>query len=181
MNALVPLPVAMVADPVYGAMERHRQAYDVLMDAWEQSRGGLDLEDATEKQRWYDIETTEEDAFKALLATKPTTKAGAIARVEHVADIGLVTEDLGVGHAFYDHQRNINPQYAEEFATATDALDRVRTMIASDLPKIRIWKEDGKPCSLDEPRGWRSSRTRRTTREASWLAWQNRSGIMRRS
>jgi hypothetical protein len=27
-------------------------------------------------------------------------------------------------------------EYAEEFATATDALDRMRIMMASDLPKI---------------------------------------------
>jgi hypothetical protein len=44
-------------------------------------------------------------------------------------------------------------EYAEEFATATYSLDRVRTMMASDLPKIRIWKEDRQPCSLDELKG----------------------------
>jgi hypothetical protein len=44
-------------------------------------------------------------------------------------------------------------EYAEECATATDALDRVRTMMASDLPNIRIWKEGSLPCSLDELKG----------------------------
>jgi hypothetical protein len=44
-------------------------------------------------------------------------------------------------------------EYAEECATATDALDRVRTMMASDLPNIRIWKEGSLPCFLDELKG----------------------------
>jgi hypothetical protein len=96
MNALVPVPVAAAfADPVYAAMERHRSAYHLLMEEWERTRGGLDLEDETEKRRFYDLETAEEDTFKALLTTKPTTKAGAIACVEQVADIGLVAEELG--------------------------------------------------------------------------------------
>lgn len=53
------------------------------------------LEDEAEKRRYYGIETAEEDTFKALLATKPTPKAGAIACVEHVADVGLITDELG--------------------------------------------------------------------------------------
>jgi DNA invertase Pin-like site-specific DNA recombinase len=44
-------------------------------------------------------------------------------------------------------------EYAEECATAIDALDRVRTMVASGLPNIRILKEDRQPCSLDELKG----------------------------
>jgi hypothetical protein len=44
-------------------------------------------------------------------------------------------------------------EYAEECATATEALDRARTMMASDLPNIRIWKEGSPPCSLDELKG----------------------------
>jgi hypothetical protein len=44
-------------------------------------------------------------------------------------------------------------EYAEECASATDALDRVRIMMASDLPNIRICKESGLPCSLDELKG----------------------------
>ena len=44
-------------------------------------------------------------------------------------------------------------EYAEECATATEALDRVRTMIASNLPDIRIWREGGVRCSLDELKG----------------------------
>jgi hypothetical protein len=42
---------------------------------------------------------------------------------------------------------------AEECATATDALDRVRTMMALGLQNIRIWKEGSLPCSLDELKG----------------------------
>ena len=90
----LPAFAAVLADPVYTAMERHRRAYDTLMDAWAQTRGGLDLEDEAEKRRWYDVGTAEEDTFKAVLATKPTTRAGAIACVKHVADIGLVTEEV---------------------------------------------------------------------------------------
>ena len=91
----LPAFAAVLADPVYTAMERHRQAYDTLMDAWAQTRGGLDLEDEADKRHWYDVGTAEEDTFKALLTIKPTTRAGAIACVEHVADIGLVTDELG--------------------------------------------------------------------------------------
>ena len=85
---------AVFSDPVYAAMHRHRQAHDVLMDAWAQTRGGLLLEDEADKRRWYDAGTAEEESFHAVLATKPTTRAGAIACVRHVADIGLVTEEV---------------------------------------------------------------------------------------
>jgi hypothetical protein len=44
-------------------------------------------------------------------------------------------------------------EHAEECAAATDALDCVRTMMASGLRNIRIWKEGGLPCSLDELKG----------------------------
>ena len=85
---------AVFSDPVYAAMERHRQAYDTLMDAWAQTRGGLLLEDEADKRRWYDVGTAEEESFHVVLSTKPTTRAGAIACVKHVADIGLVTEEV---------------------------------------------------------------------------------------
>ncbi len=94
MAYIDPRGFAVLADPVYAAMERHRRAYDVLMDAWAQTRGGLLLEDEADKRSWYDVELAEEDTFHAVLATKPTTRAGAIACVEHVADIGLVTEEV---------------------------------------------------------------------------------------
>jgi len=90
----LPAFAAVLDDPVYAAMERHRQAYDTLMDAWAQTRGGLDLEDEADKRRWYDVGTAEEDTFKALLTIKPCTRAGAIACVRHVADIGLVTDEV---------------------------------------------------------------------------------------
>ena len=44
-------------------------------------------------------------------------------------------------------------EYDEECSTATEALDRVRSMIASNAPNIRIWKEGNLPCSLDELKG----------------------------
>ena len=94
MAYIDPRGFAVLADPVYAAMERHRQAYDVLMDAWAQTRGGLMLDAEADKRWWYRIETAEEDSFHAVLATKPTTRAGAIACVRHVADIGLVTEEV---------------------------------------------------------------------------------------
>jgi len=94
MAYIDPRGFAVLADPVYAAMERHRRAYDVLMDAWAQTRGGLLLEDEADKRSWYDVELAEEESFHAVLATKPTTRAGAIACVRHVADIGLVTEEV---------------------------------------------------------------------------------------
>ena len=90
----LPAIAAILADPIYAAMERHRRAYDTLMEEWAQTRGGLLLEDEADKRRWYDVGTAEEESFHALLATKPTTRAGAIACVRHVADIGLVTEEV---------------------------------------------------------------------------------------
>ena len=41
-----------------------------------------------------ELETAEEDAFFALLATRPGTKASAIACVEHVADFGLALDEI---------------------------------------------------------------------------------------
>jgi hypothetical protein len=41
-----------------------------------------------------ELETAEESAFHALLATRPMTNAGAIACVEHVADCGLATDEM---------------------------------------------------------------------------------------
>ncbi len=90
----LPAFAAVLADPVYTAMERHRRAYDTLMDAWAQTRGGLMLDAEADKRWWYDAGTAEEESFHAVLATKPTTRAGAIACVRHVADIGLVTEEV---------------------------------------------------------------------------------------
>jgi hypothetical protein len=98
MNALAPLLI----DPVYAAIERHRQAYDVFMDIWDQTHGGRDLYDRAkadsaalvEYRRFTDLEMAEERTFYALLATMPATKAGAIACIAHVADCGLATEEM---------------------------------------------------------------------------------------
>jgi hypothetical protein len=56
-------------------------------------------------------------------------------------------------------------EYAEERALATEALDRVRAMMASGLPDIRIWKEGRLPCSLDELKGLAELKTRRAMGE----------------
>ena len=92
----------MVTDPVLAAMERHRRAYDKFMDAWDRAHGGMALYDrakvdegaAAELQRFNELETAEEQAFYALLATRPATKASAIACVKHVADCGLATDEM---------------------------------------------------------------------------------------
>ena len=94
MAYIDPRGFAVLADPVYAAMERHRRAYDVLMDAWAQTRGGLLTRGRGRQAQLVRRGTAEEDSFKAVLATKPTTRAGAIACVRHVADIGLVTEEV---------------------------------------------------------------------------------------
>ena len=103
MNALFPLPVAAIlADPVYAAIELHRQAYGVFMDVWDRTRGATDLYEraktdkaaAAELRRFSELERAEESAFHTLLATRPTTKTGAIACVEHVADCGLATDEM---------------------------------------------------------------------------------------
>jgi hypothetical protein len=49
---------------------------------------------AAELHRLRELETGEEEMFSALLATKPATKAGAIACVKHVADCGLATDEM---------------------------------------------------------------------------------------
>jgi hypothetical protein len=90
-----------VADPVLAAIERHRQAYDAFMDVWGKThvltlydRAGADEGSAAELRRFRELETAEEELFSALLATRPATKAGAIACVEHVADCGLATDEM---------------------------------------------------------------------------------------
>ena len=89
---------ASLADPVYAAIERHRQAYDVFMGqtnwATVYDRINTDEEAAARHRRYCELETAEEGAFRALLATRPTTKAGAIACVEHVADCGPATDEM---------------------------------------------------------------------------------------
>ncbi|HLX99277.1 MAG TPA: hypothetical protein VKR62_11295, partial [Roseiarcus sp.] len=82
------------ADPVYAAMTAHRQAYDVFCELWDLTHGGMQTEDEASKRRWYEVNNAEETTFNALLATKPTTKAGAIACVEHVIDIGRATDEM---------------------------------------------------------------------------------------
>jgi hypothetical protein len=84
-------------------MARHRRSYDVFIDVWGSAHGDLAVYDrakideavAAELRRFSELETAEEEAFDALLATRPTTKAGAIACVEHVADYGLITNEVG--------------------------------------------------------------------------------------
>lgn len=82
------------ADPIYSAMTAHRQAYAVFEKLWDLTHGGLYIEDEASKRQWYEVNNAEEATFNALLATKPTTKAGAIACVEHVIDIGLATDEM---------------------------------------------------------------------------------------
>jgi hypothetical protein len=92
---------ALVADPVLAAVERHRRAYDVFMDVWSQTNVS-DLYDrvnaeegaAAELRRFRELETEEEAAFSSLLATRPATKASAIACVKHVADCGLASDEM---------------------------------------------------------------------------------------
>ena len=92
---------SLVADPVLEAIERHRRAYDAFMEVWGQTnvsglydRAKADEGAAAELRRSRELETEEEAAFSALLATRPATKAGAIACVEHVAECGLATSEM---------------------------------------------------------------------------------------
>jgi hypothetical protein len=90
------------AEPVLAAIERHRQAFDVFMDVWGRTHGGLalygrsdaDEAAAAELRRFRELETAEEDAFSALLSTRPVSIASAIACVRHVADCGLATNEM---------------------------------------------------------------------------------------
>jgi excisionase family DNA binding protein len=90
-----------IADPVVAAIERHRRAYDAFMTVWNQTpvlalydRAKVDSDAAVKLQRFRDLETEEEAAFSSLLATRPTTKALAIACIKHVADCGLATDEM---------------------------------------------------------------------------------------
>jgi hypothetical protein len=85
---------ALVPDPILAAIERHRRAYDAFMEVWGQTKVS-DLYDrpnaeegaAAELRRFRELETEEEATFSSLLATRPATKASAIACVKHVAQI----------------------------------------------------------------------------------------------
>jgi hypothetical protein len=90
-----------IADPILGAIERHRDAYDALMDVWSKTntltlydRAKADDAAADELRRFRAIELEGETAFSSLLATRPATKASAIACVLHVADCGLATDEM---------------------------------------------------------------------------------------
>jgi hypothetical protein len=90
-----------VADPVVAAIERHRLAYEAFITVWSQTsvmalydRAKADSDAAVKLQRFRELETEEEAAFSALLATRPATKASAIACVKHVADCGLATDEM---------------------------------------------------------------------------------------
>jgi hypothetical protein len=72
---------ALVADPVLAAIERHRRAYDAFMEVWGQTpvlalhdRATADSDAAAELREFRELETEEEAAFSALLATRPATK-----------------------------------------------------------------------------------------------------------
>jgi hypothetical protein len=92
---------ASVVDPVVAAIERHRRAYDAFITVWGQTsvmglyeRASTDERAAAELRRFNELETEEEAAFSALLATRPVTKASAIACVKHVANCGLATDEM---------------------------------------------------------------------------------------
>jgi hypothetical protein len=93
--------VALVADPHLAAIEVHRQAYDAFMESGGQTpvlalndRAKTDERAATEMRRFRELENEEEAAFSALLATRPATKASAIACVKHVANCGLASDEM---------------------------------------------------------------------------------------
>ena len=54
-------------------------------------RAEADEDAAAELREFRELETEEEAAFSALLATMPATKSSAIACVKHVADCGLAS------------------------------------------------------------------------------------------
>ena len=92
---------ALVADPVLAAIERHRQAYDRFMGLWGQTdvsdlydRAKADEGAAAELRQFRELETEEEASFSSLLATRPATKASAIACIKHVADCGLASDEM---------------------------------------------------------------------------------------
>jgi hypothetical protein len=92
---------ALVADPVPAAIERHRRAYDAFMEVWGQTnvsdlydRANAEEGAAAELRQFRELETEEEAAFSALLATRPATKATAIACVKHVAECGLASDEM---------------------------------------------------------------------------------------
>ena len=91
---------ALIADPVLEAIERHRRVYDAFMEVWGQTnvsdlydRANAEEGAAAELRRFRELET-EEAAFASLLATRPATKASAIACVKHVADCGLASDEM---------------------------------------------------------------------------------------
>jgi hypothetical protein len=92
---------ALVADPVMAAIERHRQAYDRFMGVWARTnvsglydRANAKEGAAAELQRFRELETAEEETFSSLLATRPATKASAIACIKHVANCGLASDEM---------------------------------------------------------------------------------------
>jgi hypothetical protein len=92
---------ALLADPVMAAIERHRRAYNAFITVWSQThmlalydRAKADEGAAAELRRFRELETEEEAAFSSLLATRPATKASAIASVKHVADCGLASDEM---------------------------------------------------------------------------------------
>ena len=71
------------------------------MKVWSQTnvaalydRAEADSDAAAELRRFRELETEEEAAFSALLATRLGSKASAIACVKHVADCGLASDEM---------------------------------------------------------------------------------------
>jgi hypothetical protein len=92
---------ASAADPIYGAIEAHREAYDALMDARDETgslrwRDDLDEAEKAELRRVSDLERLEESAHNALLAIRPGSKTAAVAAVQHIAEYGLATAEMRV-------------------------------------------------------------------------------------
>jgi hypothetical protein len=70
-------PHSTTTDPVFAAIERHRQA----VQAWQASMGEAHDADKISNQ----LLAMERDAFREWLTTPPTTLAGVIATLEHAS------------------------------------------------------------------------------------------------
>jgi hypothetical protein len=86
-------------DPVYRAIEAHREAYDAMAEAWDASASlrWLTEPDEAEKAELHRVnalEMAEEETHNALLAIMPATKASAIACVQHIAEYGLASTEM---------------------------------------------------------------------------------------
>ena len=116
----IPTAAAPMPDPIFAAIEAHRAAWAAL----EKDCSRLSDESTPEAEAEFDrLNAAVEEAVGTLVDTQPTTMAGAVALLRHVAE----HEDKGdTVHCLEDEDGKTKPWSYFMHQTLADALEKMR-------------------------------------------------------